>query len=45
MIAPAVAALVLGFRARRHGSALGIVPAVVGIVVIVYGIIANSLPR
>jgi len=45
MIAPAVAAVVFGFAARRHGSAPGIIPAVIGIVVVAYGILANSLPR
>ena len=45
MIAPAVAAVVLGFAARRHGAAPGIIPAVIGIVVVAYGILANSLPR
>jgi hypothetical protein len=45
MIAPAVAAVVLGFAARRHGAASGIIPAVIGIVVVAYGILADSLPR
>ena len=45
MIAPAVAAVVLGFRARRHGAAPGNIPAVIGIVVVVYGIAANLLQR
>ena len=45
MIAPAVAAVVLGFRARRHGAATGIIPAVIGIVVVAYGILANLLQR
>jgi hypothetical protein len=34
MIAPAVAAVVFGFRAHRHGTPAGIVPAVMGIVVV-----------
>ena len=45
MIAPAVAAVVLGFRARRRGAAAGIIPAVIGIVVVAYGILANLLQR
>ena len=44
MIAPAVAAVVFGLRARRRGADTGIAPAVIGIVVIAYGIIANTLP-
>ena len=44
MIAPAVAAVVFGFRARKRGAGTGIVPAVIGIVVIAYGLVANTLP-
>ena len=44
MIAPAVAAVVFGLRARTRGADTGIAPAVIGIVVIAYGIIANTLP-
>ena len=29
----------------RHGGAHGIIPAVIGIVVVAYGILANFLPR
>ena len=45
MIAPAVVAVGFGFRARNRGAATGIVPAVIGIVVIAYAIVANTLPR
>jgi hypothetical protein len=45
MIAPAVAAVVFGFRARRRGAGTGIAPAVIGMVVIAYAIVANTLPR
>lgn len=45
MSTPAVAAVVFGFRARRHGASTGIIPAVIGILVVAYGILANSLPR
>jgi hypothetical protein len=45
MVAPAVAAVVFGFRARQRGAGTGIIPAVIGIVVIAYGIVANTLPR
>ena len=45
LIAPAVFAIVLGYRARRHGAGSGVVPAVIGVVAVAYVIIANSLPR
>ena len=45
LIAPAVFAIVLGYRARRHGVGSGVTPAVIGIVAVAYVIIANSLPR
>ena len=45
LIAPAVFAIVLGYRARRHGVGSGVIPAVIGIVAVAYVIIANSLPR
>jgi hypothetical protein len=45
MIAPAVSAMALGFRARRSGVGSGIIPAVLGVVYVVYAIIANALPR
>jgi hypothetical protein len=45
MSTPAVAAVVFGVRACRHGASTGIIPAVIGILVVVYGILANSLPR
>jgi hypothetical protein len=45
MIAPAVSAVVFGFRARKRGGGAGIAPAVIGIVAIAYGIVANTLPR
>ena len=44
MMAPAVAAVVFGLRAHRHGAPVGIIPAVVGIVVVAYGLVANTLP-
>lgn len=44
MITPAVAAVVFGFRAHRRGMPSGIVPAVIGIVVVAYGIVSNILP-
>ena len=44
MIAPAIAAVVFGFRAHRHGTTNGIVPGVIGVVVVAYGVLANTLP-
>ena len=44
MMAPAAAAVVVGLRAHRHGAPAGIIPAVVGIVVVAYGLVANTLP-
>lgn len=43
MVAPAIAAVVFGFRARRRGAG-GLVPAVVGIIAIAYAILANTVP-
>jgi hypothetical protein len=45
MIAPAVAAVVFGLRARRRGAGTGVAPAAIGIAVIAYAIVANTLPR
>jgi hypothetical protein len=45
LIAPAVLAIVLGHRARRHGMASGLIPEVIGIVAVAYAVLANSLPR
>lgn len=45
LMAPAVFASVCGFRARRHGVSSGVIPGVIGIVVVVYVFIANTLPR
>jgi hypothetical protein len=42
--APAVCAIVFGFRARRHGVGVGVVPAGLGIVAVAYTVIANALP-
>ena len=44
MMAPAVAAVVFGYRAHRHGTPTGVIPAVIGIVVVAYGLVANTLP-
>ena len=44
LIAPAVLAIVLGYRARRHGIGSGVIPAVIGVVAVAYAVIANSLP-
>jgi hypothetical protein len=44
MMAPAIAAVVFGFRAHRHGTPNGIIPAVIGIVVVAYGLVANTVP-
>ncbi len=43
MLAPAFAAIVLGFRARRQGAGNGIIPAVIGVVIAAYVILTNSL--
>ena len=45
MIAPAVSAVVFSFRARKRGAGTGIAAAVIGIVVITYVILANTLAR
>ena len=44
ILAPALAAAVLGFRARSHGQSQGIIPAVIGIVAAAFTIITNMLP-
>ena len=44
MMAPAIAAVVFGFRAHRRGTPTGTIPAVIGIVVVAYGLVANTLP-
>ena len=40
----AVAAIVFGFKARNRGARKGVVPAVIGIVVGAYCLLANFLP-
>ncbi len=45
LIAPAIFAIILGSRARRHGAGSGVIPAGIGLVVVAYVIIVNSLPR
>lgn len=45
MIAPALSAVWFGFRARRQGLRGGTVPAVIGIVLAAYSLLANLLPR
>lgn len=44
ILAPELAAAVLGFRARGRGEASGIIPAVMGIVAAAFTIITNTLP-
>jgi len=44
MMAPAATAVVFGVRAHRDGTPAGIIPALVGIVVVAYGLVANTLP-
>ena len=43
MMAPAVTAVVFGFRAHRRGMPTAVIPAVIGILVVVYGIVANTV--
>jgi hypothetical protein len=43
IVAPAVVALVFGLRANRAGVRRGLVPAVIGIVVVGYVVITNVL--
>jgi hypothetical protein len=44
LLLPAVAAIVFGFNARNRGARNGVGPAVIGIVVGAYGLLANFLP-
>jgi len=44
ILAPELAAAVLGFRARGRGEASGIIPAVIGIVAAAFTLITNTLP-
>ncbi|ABK04830.1 hypothetical protein Arth_3455 [Arthrobacter sp. FB24] len=44
ILAPELAAAVLGFRARGRGEARGLIPAVIGIVAAAFSIITNTLP-
>ena len=44
ILAPELAAAVLGFRARGRGEASGIIPAVIGIAAAAFTIITNTLP-
>lgn len=44
LVLPAVGAIVFGFVARSRGAVKGVVPAVIGIVVAAYFVIANLLP-
>ncbi len=44
LIAPTIPAMVFGFRARRLGVPSGIVPAVIGAVALVVGLVLNTLP-
>ena len=43
LIAPAVTAMLFGFRARRRGASNGMIPAVIGIVVGGYCVLMNTL--
>jgi hypothetical protein len=43
LIAPAVTAMLFGFRARRRGASNGMIPAVIGIVVGGY-VVLMSIP-
>jgi hypothetical protein len=44
LLLPAVAAIVFGIKARNRGARNGVVPAVIGIVVGAYSLLANFLP-
>jgi len=44
ILAPELAAAVLGFKARGRGERRGVVPAVIGIVAAAFTIITNTLP-
>lgn len=44
MVAPGIAAVWLGLRARRLGIPSGIVPAVIGVAAAAFGLLANTLP-
>ncbi|MFF1381951.1 hypothetical protein ACFVWT_00140 [Arthrobacter sp. NPDC058288] len=44
VLAPEVAAAVLGFRARARGEARGLIPAVIGVVAAAFTILTNTLP-
>ncbi len=44
LLAPAVPGIVLGLRARHHGASAGWVPALIGALVVVSAVLANSLP-
>lgn len=44
LVAPAVAAIVFGFAARKLGSRNGVTPAAIGIVAAAYAVLANVLP-
>ncbi|WP_427172502.1 hypothetical protein [Arthrobacter sp. 92] len=44
MAFPAVAAIVLGLRARKRGAAYGIVPAAIGLTVVAFALLTNALP-
>lgn len=44
ILAPELAAAVLGFRARGRGEARGIIPAVIGIVAAAFTFLTNTLP-
>lgn len=43
LVLPAVAAIIFGLRARRRGARNGIVPAVIGIVLVAYALLSNLL--
>lgn len=43
IIAPAITAILFGFRARRQGASIGMFPAVTGIVVGGYSVLINAL--
>ena len=43
VLAPAVMAIVLGLRARHQGASTGWIPALIGALVVVYAVLANSV--
>jgi hypothetical protein len=43
LIAPAISAILFGFRARRRGASNGVIPAVIGIVVGGFSVLTNTL--